>query len=302
MTTTLRSSFPLPAGAGRSATDVRLGVIDYLNVVPVYDWLLRRERKAGGLPGIETVAGVPAEMNRALLGGELDISNVSSFAFGEHARDWLLVPELSVAAHGRVESVLLFSWHEEWQALDGAAVALSGHSATSVELLRLLCEQRHGVSPSFSTYWPADLATMLDDMLERSEAALLIGDIALREGTLRREVAGRGRPFVFDLAAEWEAWTGLPFVFAVWAARADRADAVRASGVLALLRESKLRGLADLDRLASEAAARLRLPRDVCARYLRLLDYELTERDLRGLRRFLELAVPGFDWEAVASI
>ena len=106
MTTTLRSSFPLPTGADRSATDVRLGVIDYLNVVPVYDWLLRREREAGGLPGIETVAGVPAEMNRALLGGELDISNVSSFAFGEHALDWLLVPELSVAAHVRVESVL----------------------------------------------------------------------------------------------------------------------------------------------------------------------------------------------------
>jgi chorismate dehydratase len=302
MTTTLRSSFPLPAGAGRPATDVRLGVIDYLNVVPVYDWLLRREREAGGLPGIETVAGVPAEMNRALLDGALDISNVSSFAFGEQARDWLLVPELSVAAHGRVESVLLFSWHKEWRALDGAAVALSGHSATSVELLRLLCEQHHGVSPSFTTYWPADLATMLDEMLERSEAALLIGDIALREGTLRREVAGRGRPFVIDLAAEWEAWTGLPFVFAVWAARRDRADAVRASGVLALLRESKQRGLADLDRLAGEAAARLRLPRNICARYLRLLDYELTERDLRGLRRFLELAVPGFDWAAVKSI
>ena len=67
MTTTLRPSYPLPSGAGRPAAAVRLGVIDYLNVVPVYDWLLRRERAAGGLPGVETVAGVPAEMNRALL-------------------------------------------------------------------------------------------------------------------------------------------------------------------------------------------------------------------------------------------
>jgi chorismate dehydratase len=267
---------------------VRLGVIDYLNVVPVYDWLLRREREAGGLPGIETVAGVPAEMNRALLGGELDISNVSSFAFGEHARDWLLVPELSVAAHGRVESVLLFSWHEDWQALDGAAVALSGHSATSVELLRLLCERRHGISPSFSTYWPADLATMLDDMLERSEAALLIGDIALREGTLRREVAGRGRPFVFDLAAEWEAWTGLPFVFAVWAVRPG-ADL---RGVDEALHEAKRQGLAHVGVIAFAESRRLGLDAGFCRRYLEtLIRFDLGPRELAGLHRFYELAV-----------
>ncbi len=59
-------------------------------------------------------------------------------------------------------------------------------------------------------------------MLAEHDAALLIGDVALVEGQIRREVAGRGKPYVFDLATEWRAWTGLPFVFAVWAARADR--------------------------------------------------------------------------------
>lgn len=273
---------------------VRLGVIDYLNVVPVYDWLLHRERTEGGLPAIETIAGVPAQMNRALLAGDIDISNVSSFAFGMNARDWLLLPRLSVAAHGRVDSVLLFSWCQDWRALDGGSVALSDHSATSGELVRLLCERRYGTQPHYVTQAPD-----LDAMLTTHDAALLIGDIALAEGTGRREIAGRGRPYVFDLAAEWAAWTGLPFCFAVWAARADRAEAVRASGAVELLHASKERGLTELDRLAGEAAARLNLPERVCAAYLRLLDYELSDRDRDGLRLFLEMAVPGFRWEDV---
>lgn len=275
--------------------DVRLGVIDYLNVVPVYDWLLRRMRDEGGLPGVETLAGVPAAMNQALIEGEIDISNVSSFAFGAHSDQWLLLPHLSVAAHGRVDSVLLFSWHEDWRRLDGQIVALTPHSATSVQLVRILCERRYGVQPRFVTATEPEL----DHMLAQSEAALLIGDSALIEGYQRRAIAGRGQPYVFDLAAEWEKWTGLPFVFAVWAARADRIATVRASGAIQLLHESKAHGLSALPVLAEEAARRLGLPQEVCERYLRLLDYDLTERDLHGLKLFLEMAIPGFAWSAI---
>ncbi|MGH2487889.1 MAG: menaquinone biosynthetic enzyme MqnA/MqnD family protein [Ktedonobacterales bacterium] len=283
----------LPDNGLATTAPVRLGVIDYLNVVPVYDWLLRRQRDEGGLPGIETVAGVPAAMNSALIAGDIDVSNVSSFAFGAHADEWLLLPHLSVAAHGRVESVLLFSWQQDWRRLDGATVALTAHSATSVQLVKLLCERRHGVHPRYVTETQPDL----DRMLAQSEAALLIGDTALIEGHRRRSVGARGQPFVFDLAAEWEQWTGLPVVFAVWAARVDRLDAVHASGAIELLRESKQRGLRALPTLADEAAARLGLPRDDCERYLRLLDYDLTDHDLRGLRLFLEMAIPGFQWD-----
>jgi chorismate dehydratase len=136
-------------------------------------------------------------------------------------------------------------------------------------------------------------------MLAKHDAALLIGDVALVEGQKRREIAGCGRPHVFDLATEWRAWTGLPFVFAVWAARADRALEIAASGIIEALRESKRRGLSDLGRIAAEAAAQLGLPEDVCLRYLRLLDYDLGASDLEGLRRFLELAVRGFHWSDV---
>jgi chorismate dehydratase len=260
-------------------------------VAPVYDAM---RRAASLLPGVELVSGVPAAMNAALLAGEIDLSNVSSVAFGQRADEWLLVPGLSVAAQERVESVLLFSWHVDWRALDGGSIALSSDSATSVALVRLLSEARYGARPHYDM-----LAPDLDAMLAQHDAALLIGDVALLEGQKRRDIAGRGRPYVFDLATEWRAWTGLPFVFAVWAARADRARKIAASGVVGALRESKRRGLNDLERIAAEAAEHLNLPEDVCLRYLRLLDYDLGARDLDGLRRFLDLAVPGFRWADV---
>lgn len=295
MTSPLTPSTSRPLGATPERAAVRLGAISYLNVAPVYDWLTHRSPDA--LAGVTLVDGVPAQMNRALEIGAVDISNVSSFAFGQHVDDWALAPGLSVAAHGRVDSVLLFSWQADWRDLDGRSIALTSHSATSVELTRLLAERRAGAHPRYVTTAPD-----LDAMLAEHDAALLIGDIALREGSLRREIAGRGRPYVFDLAREWQAWTGLPFVFAVWAARRDRADAAPLLRAVELLRESTARGLADLPRLAREASARLGLPAARCADYLRLLDYELSARDLLGLRRFLELAIPGFRWEAVHTL
>ena len=295
---THEAAIAAPSSAGRTLP-VRLGVIDYLNCVPVYDWLLRQMAERS-MPGIETEAGTPAQMNRALLSGAIDISNVSSVAYGEHSDEWLLLPHLSVAAHGRVESVLLFSWHDDWRALDGRSIALTDHSATSVALVRLLAERRYAIQPRYVTQTPD-----LDAMLAEHAAALLIGDIALREGYLRRAIAGRSQPYqpyVFDLAAEWQTWTGLPFCFSVWAARADRAEAIAASDVVALLQGSRRRGVAELDRIAREAAARLKLPLAVCQQYLRLLDYDLGPRDLDGLRRFLEMAVPGFRWSSVRFV
>lgn len=293
MTTPRADAHPLRA---RSTAIARLGRIAYLNVAPTYDWITRAAR-SGELPHIEIIEGTPARMNRALDEGEADISNVSSFAFGAHAREWLLTPGLSVSAHGRVDSVLLFSWHADWRDLDGGSIALTDHSATSIELTRLLAERRYGARARYVTTAPD-----LDAMLGEHDAALLIGDSALREGYLRREIAGRGQPYVFDLAAEWQTWTGLPFVFAVFAARADRVEAVRAARVAELLRASTARGMANLARIAADAAARLGMPESVCAEYLRLLKYDLTDRDLEGLRLFLEMAIPDFSWADVRML
>ena len=91
----------------------RLGVIDYLNVAPVYD-ALRHDPAC--LPGVDLVAGVPSEMNARLLAGEIDLSNVSSVALGGTLTSGCLCLALSVAAQEKVESVLLFSWHADWRA------------------------------------------------------------------------------------------------------------------------------------------------------------------------------------------
>ena len=289
----------VPRSTGPTRPDVphrtvRLGVIDYLNVAPVYARIRADLREAGAGAAIETLAGVPAEMNAALAHGRVDVSNVSSFAFGVHAREWLLVPHLSVAARGRVDSVLLFSWHDDWRSLNGRSIALTEHSATSVELVKALAANRYHTAPTFVTA-PGDL----NAMLATHDAALLIGDRALVERHARREIAGRGIPHVFDLAAEWGEWTGLPFVFAVWAVRTDRAEAVRQSGVIQALHASKAWGLEHLEEIAAPYAARLGLPASTCTDYLRLLDYDLSAKDLVGLRTFLELTVPQFAWTAV---
>jgi chorismate dehydratase len=281
-------------GTVSPATPVRLGVIDYLNVRPVYAWLLQQLTLDERLVGIETRAGTPTAMNAALAAGDLDVSNVSSVAFGQHAQEWVLLPRLAVAARGRVESVLLFSWHDDWQALDQQPIAVTSHSATSVALLRVLCEQRDHVHPHYVVQEPD-----LDVMLATHEAALLIGDQALRERWAPRAVAGRKAPHVFDLAAEWTTWTGLPFVFALWAGRAERASALRQSDIAGWLRRSTDWGLAHLDQLAAEAAPRLGLTPTNCADYLRLLDYTLSAETLAGLRAFFERSLPGFSWETV---
>jgi len=282
----------------QATATVRLGIFSYLNIQPVYYQfhasppLHSLGRGSGG--EIELVTGTPAQLNDALLSGLIDISNISAYAFGQHHDTLALLPELSIAANGPVESVLLFSWHERWQDLDGRRIALTNHSATAARLVRLLSAERYGIAPKYVTM-PPDL----DAMLTAADAALLIGDIALVEGTLRRTVAGRSRPYIFDLGAEWRDWTGLPFVFGVWAARADRLKQIDRSGVLAAIRHSKMSGLAHIDEIAASYATRLGLAPEICARYLRRLRYDLNADDQRGLRRYLETVVPDLRWDAL---
>lgn len=265
--------------------DLTLGIIDYLNVEPLYYRL--QERLVGR--GVEFRRGVPTELNRALAAGEIDLAPISAIAAAQMADRVAILPDLSIATLGAVKTVLLFSWMADPRELDDCRIALSNESATSVELVRILAERFWRVQPRYGAE-----AQDLAQMLRRSSAALLIGDGALVESAHRREIPGRGQPYVFDLGDEWLKWTGLPFVFALWAARREALPLIRQRGVVEALYESKAEGLAHIPEIARAYAPRLGLPTGVLTKYLHDLRYDLTPADRAGLLTYFSLALPDF--------
>lgn len=267
---------------------LQLGIIDYLNCQPI-NW-----RIAERLPEVALFHGVPTALNQALIDGHVAVAPISAFEYARHADELLVVNDLSIATIGAVNSVNVFSWQPDPTEWANQPIALTTHSATSVNLLRVLCDRHYGVTPTWQPMQPD-----LDTMLESCAAALMIGDKALIEATVRRHIGRRGLPYLFDLGDEWLKTTGLPFTFAVWCVRRDRADEVQAAGIVPMLHEAKAEGIRYIDAIARQYAPRLGLPAGVCAKYLRDLRFDLEERDIAGLRTFLTWALPNFRWEQV---
>src|SRR5258708_5358941 len=260
---------------------MRLGRIGYINCYPVYAGL---DRGVVRVPA-ELVTGTPAELNDLLSAGELDVSVISAVEYARHAKDLVLLPDLAISCDGPVRSVALFSKRPVTE-LDDRTVLLTASSRTSVGLLELLCRDRWHVTPRFAQARAE--ASDLDALAHLPhEAVLVIGDAALL-------LAARGvYAHRYDLGAEWKAWTGLPFVFAVWAARRQtEQDAVRRvhRGLLA----SRDWGLAHLDLLAADAARATGVSLAACREYFAGLDYALSYKHLAGLTDFFRrLVAPG---------
>ena len=252
---------------------MRLGRIGYINCYPVYTGIDRGEVK---LPA-ELVTGTPAELNDLLVAGELDVSVISAVEYARHGKELVLLPDLAISCDGPVRSVALFSRLPVGQ-LQDKTVLISASSRTSVSLLELLCRDVWKVQPRFAEARAE--ASDLDHLAELPhEAVLVIGDPALL-------LAARGvYPHRYDLGEEWKRWTGLPFVFAVWAARRAADPAAVRRGHQALL-ASRTWGLSHLDLLADQAARATGVPVAACREYLGGLDYALTYKHLAGLTDF----------------
>jgi chorismate dehydratase len=252
---------------------MRLGRIAWINCYPVYGAI---DRGLVRVPA-ELVTGTASELNDLLAAGELHVSVVSAVEYARNAAAYHLLPDLAITCDGPVHSVALFSRRSVEQ-LDGCTVLLTASSRTSILLLDLIARHRWNVRPHYATA-RAEAADLPSLAGLPHEAVLVIGDAALLLA------AQDLYPVRVDLGDEWKRWTGLPFVFAVWAARRDAGlDAVQA--VHGRLLESRTWGLAHLDELAAEAARTTGVREDVCRAYLGDLDYALSYRHLAGLTDF----------------
>jgi chorismate dehydratase len=254
---------------------MRLGRIGYINCAPVYGAI---DRGIVALPaGWELVTGTPAELNDLLVAGELDVSVISAIEYARHAKELVLLPDLAISCDGPVRSVALFSKQAVGR-LGGQTILLSAASRTSVALLELLCRDVWKIKPKFAEARAEaqDLETLA---ALPHEAVLVIGDAALQLA------AARTYPHRYDLGEEWKRRTGLPFVFAVWAARrsADSAAVQRAHRALLA---SRAWGLGHLPDLAADASRACGVPREACLEYLSGLDYALSYKHLAGLTDF----------------
>lgn len=253
---------------------IRLGRIGYVNCYPVYGAM---DRGVVAAPAT-LVTGTPNELNDRLADGRLDVSVISAVAYAQHADRFELLPDLAISSDGPVRSVLLFAKRPLGR-LDGARVLVSTSSRTSVQLLEELARSRWNLKleqvPAPTE--PGDLKRLA---ATEHDAVLVIGDAAL---LLRNTGA---YPVVVDLGEEWKRWTGLPFVFAVWAARRD-VDRALVRGVHRSLLASRKWGLANIPALAEQASRATDVDEGDCVEYLAGLDYGLSYRHLAGLADFL---------------
>ena len=261
------------SGSTREQGRPRVGHIQFLNCLPIYWGLVH----SGALLDVELTKDTPDRLNDALVAGDLDIGPISLLEYLRHADELLVLPDLAVGSDGPVLSCTLVS-QVPLVELDAARVALGSTSRTTALLAQMWLAEVHGVHPEYFSC-PPDLGAMMHE----ASAAVLIGDAALRSTFL--PVDGLA---VHDLGAAWQAWTGLPMVFAVWAARRDFAEAHPGlvKDVHTAFIDSRDRALARVDEVAERAAQWEPFEATTLATYFRTLDFSLGERQLVGLREF----------------
>ncbi|MFQ5739104.1 MAG: menaquinone biosynthetic enzyme MqnA/MqnD family protein [Acidobacteriota bacterium] len=245
----------------------RLSFINFLNSVPLgWSFLNGHHRDV-----FELSFDVPSECARRLANGRADVGLIPVIEY-QNIEGLRVLPDISISSKREVKSVLFVS---NVALSEVRRIAVDTSSRTSVALLKILFQvfyRRDSVS-----FEP--LPPQPDMMLQSHDAALIIGNPALKMSLGSREV--------YDLAGEWYRFTGLPFVFAFWAAR----PGVDLGQQAALFYQSKREGLGAIQRIGQLYSQKLGLaPADIEAYILRNLDYSLDEANLRGLRTFYRLA------------
>jgi len=254
---------------------LRIGRIAYLNVAPYFHYL-QQEGFAG-----EIVSGVPSELNTMLADGTIDACPSSSYEYGLHADDYYLLPDNSISSVGPVHSVLLFT-PGPLTLLPGTEIAITGESATSINLLKILLKEFCGVN-DVSFLVPTG---EVEEVIKQGQSALLIGDRAL--------AASKNCPpdlQITDLGALWYHFTGLPFVFALWILRRETVakfpDELRELSVQ--LQRSRQKAFENLSGMAKQLSEKTIFSAEQLEGYWRGMSYYLDDSHIEGLRLYFTL-------------
>lgn len=243
---------------------IRLGRISYVNMAPVF-YGLEAE--------VEEVVGVPTELNRMLLDGEIDIAPIPSIEYARNHDRLRILPRLCVSSEDAIDSIQLVTRMPFGQV---RSVAVTPESATSVVLVRILLPK-------------AEIVPLGMD----ADATLLIGDAALKS-------AFEDPTPHFDLGRLWLERTGLPMVFAVWAALEPLTDGLTEleHALVASVRLAR----SEPERLAQQSSETYGYPPGFMARYFEKLRYSFGPRERAGLYTFLEMARDAGELEHVPEL
>lgn len=254
---------------------LRIGRIAYLNVAPYFHYLHEE-----GFTG-EIVAGVPSALNAMLAEGTIDACPSSSYEYGLHADDYFLLPGHSISSVGPVHSVLLFT-PGPLHVLAGAEIAITGESATSINLLKIILKEFCGINDVAFKVPGGEV----EELLNAGQSALLIGDRAL--------AAARDCPpetQITDLGALWYHFTGMPFVFALWILRREAVisspDEVIA--LAAQLHASRNHAFTKLHDMATQLSDKTGFSAEQLEDYWRGMSYDLSDGHVEGLRLYFTL-------------
>ncbi len=214
---------------------------------------------------------IPAECADRMASGDADVGILPSFELTRQNLE--VVPGAGIAAHGAVRSILLVCSRPPSEI---RSLAADSSSRTSVQLARVILERRFGASPAITPHAPD-----LPAMLRHADAALVIGDPALRIDPAANGI------HVYDLGAEWQALTGLPMVFAVWAAR----PGIVTPELTRAFRNSMHYGRRRIAEIVALEAPRRGFPPQLVQDYLeRRIVHELGPREYEGMDLFLRYA------------
>jgi chorismate dehydratase len=261
-----QSILPRPPSHAADRRVIQVGAVQYLNTKPLVHGL--------GGPGLHVAYDLPSRLADRLASDELDVALVPVVELFRRP-EYSIVSDACIACRGPVMSVKLLFRTAPSRV---TTLAIDEGSRTSEALARILLAKRFGITPRLETL---PIGASSDDTA--ADAVLLIGDRALGPADARGAFQ-----LVWDLGDEWCRWTGLPFVFAVWAARSTEG----LDGLAERLAEARDAGKANLAAIAAAEADRYGLTVPQCLSYLRdNLHYDLGTPECEALRLFHDYAL-----------